>query len=86
MTQESDNGKNNFLYPKASYHGDFSPNEPNNLVFNANLQEFAQKVAYICALETNGKISTEEAYNQIKKLWHQLKTTKKALLEQDDSE
>ena len=82
MSQDSDNGKSNFLYPKGSYHGELSPNNPNSLVFNANLQEFAQKVVYICALETNGKISTEEAYAQIKQLWRKLKASKKKLLDQ----
>ncbi len=86
MSQQSDNNKDNFLYPKGKYYGDFSPENPNNLLFNANLQEFAQKVAYICALETNDKISTKEAYDQIKELWHQLKTSKKALLDQQNEE
>ena len=84
MTKRSNDGKNNFLYPKGSYHGEITPNNPNKLVFNANLQEFAQKVSYICALETNGKISTKEAYDRIKELWHQLKTSKKQLLDRDD--
>ena len=86
MTQESDNGKNSFLYPKGNYHGEITLNNPENLVFNANLQEFAQKVSYICGLETNGKISTEEAYNRIKQLWHQLKASNKELLDRDDSD
>lgn len=84
MNKQSDNGKNDFLYPKGSYHGEITPNNPSNLVFNANLQEFAQKVAYICNLETNGKISTQEAYDRIKQLWHLLKTSKKELLDRDD--
>lgn len=62
--------KEEFLYPKSSYRGDFNPQ---NLVFNANLQEFAQKVSYICNLETNGKVTSTEAYKQIKHLWHELK-------------
>jgi hypothetical protein len=81
MNQDSNDSKNNFLYPKANYHGDFSPSNPNSLVFNANLQEFAQKVVYICSLETNGKISTEEAYDRIKQLWRDLKASKKELLD-----
>ena len=85
MTQKSDNGKDNFLYPKGSYHGEITPNNPNNLVFNANLQEFTQKVSYICGLETNGKISIQEAYDRIKQLWHQLKSSKKELLDSDNS-
>ncbi|MCL2935800.1 MAG: hypothetical protein MGU50_04025 [Trichodesmium sp. MAG_R02] len=65
-----------FLYPRSSYHGDFSPE---NLIFNANLQEFAQRVSFISGLETGGKISSEEAYNEIKKLWKKLKKSKKNL-------
>ena len=68
--------KNKFLYPRSRYYGQV---KPENLVFNANLQEFSQRVNYICNLESNGKLSPEEAYNQIKALWKQLKRTKKQL-------
>ena len=68
--------KEDFLYPRGRYYGHI---EPENLVFNANLQEFAQKVSYICNLETGGKISPDEAYYQIKLLWKQLKHSKKEL-------
>jgi hypothetical protein len=65
-----------FLYPRSSYYGQF---KPEYLVFNANLQEFAQRISYICNLQTGGKIPPEEAYKQIKSLWKQLKRTKKQL-------
>lgn len=68
--------KENMLYPRSSYRGEFSPE---NLVFNANLQEFAQKVSYICNLETNGKLSANQAYDQIRVLWKELKTSIKNL-------
>ncbi len=68
--------KNGFLYPRSQYYGAFSPE---TLAFNANLQEFAQKISYISALETGGKLSPEEAYTQVKCLWKQLKQSKKAL-------
>ena len=68
--------KSEFLYPRSRYYGQF---KPENLVFNANLQEFAQRVSYISSLETNGKLSPEESYEQIKGLWKQLKHSKKAL-------
>jgi len=68
--------KDNFLYPRSSYHGEI---KPENLVFNANLQEFAQRVSYICNLETGGKVDPEDAYNQIKALWKQLKQSRKEL-------
>ncbi|WP_190473747.1 MULTISPECIES: hypothetical protein [Oscillatoriales] len=68
--------KNDFLYPRGRYYGAFTPEQ---LAFNANLQEFAQKVAYIAALETGGKILPEEAYQKIKSLWKQLKRSRKAM-------
>lgn len=72
----NDNSKDKFLFPQSRYRGNFTPE---NLVFNANLQEFAQKVAYICNLETNGKLSPQEAYKQIKSLWKDLKNSIKNL-------
>lgn len=65
-----------FLYPRSRYYGSV---KPENLVFNANLQEFAQRVSYLANLETNGKLSPEEAYQEIKELWKQLKRTKNQL-------
>ncbi len=67
----------NFLYPHHAYEGDFTPE---SLVFNANLQEFAQRVVYLCGLETNGKITPEEAYQEIRQRWQQLKASQKELL------
>ncbi|NER32611.1 MAG: hypothetical protein F6J93_00775 [Oscillatoria sp. SIO1A7] len=68
--------KDNFLHPRSRYRGKFTPE---NLAFNANLQEFAQRVSYICCLETGGKISPEQAYYEIKDLWKQLKKSKQEL-------
>ena len=68
--------KTNFLYPRTRYYGDI---KPENLVFNANLQEFAQRVGYLSCLETSGKISSLDAYEQIHRLWKQLKKSKKEL-------
>ena len=68
--------KDNFLHPRSRYRGKFTPE---NLAFNANLQEFAQRVSYICGLETGGKISPEQAYHEIKDLWKKLKKSKQEL-------
>lgn len=68
--------KDDFLYPRSRYYGQVNPE---NLVFNANLQEFAQKISYICNLETSGKITPAQAYEQIKAQWKQLRRTKKQL-------
>ena len=71
------NQVDSFLYPNNPYRSDhFSPE---NLVFNHNLQEFTQKVSFICSLETAGKLTPEESYKQIKSLWKELKRSKKEL-------
>ena len=72
----SEQSKENFLYPRSRYYGEFSPQ---NLVFNANLQEFAHRVTLLCGLETGGKLTSEEAYEQIKSLWIELKKSKEEL-------
>ncbi len=68
--------KDTFLYPLNQYQGQF---KPENLVFNANLQEFSQKVNYISGLETSGKLSPQDAYHQIQVLWRQLKRNHETL-------
>jgi hypothetical protein len=70
--------KDQFLFPRSKYFGEFTPQ---NLAFNANLQEFARRIEFICALETNGKLSPTEAYDQIKDLWKNLKSSKTALID-----
>jgi glutathione peroxidase-family protein len=66
----------NFLYPHIRYHGEV---KPENLVFNANLQEFAQRVSLISNLETGGKLTPIESFQQIELLWKKLKDSKKQL-------
>lgn len=61
--------KHDFLYQRRSYHGNFTPEA---LVFNANLQEFATRVGYISNLQTLGKLSPQDAYQQITELWERL--------------
>ncbi len=68
--------RDNFLHPRSRYYGEFTPQ---TLAFNANLQEFAQRVSYVCGLETGGKIPPEDAYEEIKSLWKKLKKSKKNL-------
>lgn len=41
--------RDEFLSPRSRYRGEF---KPENLVFNTNLQEFAQRVSYITVLQT----------------------------------
>jgi isopropylmalate/homocitrate/citramalate synthase len=65
-----------FLYPMSRYHGKV---KPENLVFNANLQEFSLKVTYLCNLQTNGKLTPEETYQRIQSLWQELSASKEQL-------
>jgi hypothetical protein len=63
----------NFISPKSTYYGQV---KPRNLVFNANLQEFANHVSMLSALETGGKIPPEECFASIELLWSELKQSK----------
>jgi hypothetical protein len=76
MTDHPQSPKDQLLYSQGRYHGNFTPQD---LAFNANLQEFATRISYICNLETGGKISAQDAYDQIKDLWKELAHSKKAL-------
>ncbi|MDC0835324.1 hypothetical protein AY599_02725 [Leptolyngbya valderiana BDU 20041] len=71
--------RNQFLYPHIPYRGAVAPEHPEVLLFDANLQEFAQRVSFISNLETGGKLSPEEAYIQVRELWKQLKQSSKDL-------
>lgn len=57
----------------------YQANSPEEILFNANLREFAVKIGQVCSLETNGKISQAEAYLRIRKLWKTLKSSRKNL-------
>ena len=79
MNQYSDliSELSDFLYPRSPYYGDLNSER---LEFNAQLQDFSQRVNYISGLQTGGKLSAEEAYKQIHILWKQLKMSKKKIL------
>ena len=63
----------------ASYRGeDWSPER---LMFHQNLESFAERVGLIVALQGNGKISQEDAYAQIKRVWKSLKHSKDHLID-----
>ncbi|HYW19860.1 MAG TPA: hypothetical protein VE956_11220 [Nodularia sp. (in: cyanobacteria)] len=76
MAEPNQEHKKNFIYPRSRYYGQF---QAEHLIFNANLQEFAQRVGYISNFETSGKLTPEQAYKKIKVLWKQLKRSKKQL-------
>ena len=78
-SSDPDEQTRNFLYPLSRFYGKFTPEQ---LAFNANLQEFAQRVSLLCGLETGGKLSPDETYQQIKVLWQELTESKKQLLDE----
>jgi hypothetical protein len=55
------------------------PIDAEQMIFEANLREFATRVGFVCALESNQSISQREAYQRIKALWKQLKESRKNL-------
>jgi glutathione peroxidase-family protein len=63
----------------GSYRGgDWSPQR---LAFHQNLETFAEQVGLIVALQSNGKLTQEQAYAQISQLWKQLRQSKDSLLD-----
>jgi hypothetical protein len=54
---------------------------PQRLMFHQNLESFADRIGLIVGLQANGKLSQEQAYGEIRKMWKQLKQSKDHLLE-----
>ena len=73
MHNTESNIKNDFLYPISPYHGSLTDD---TVIFNAKLQEFAQKVGFIANLYTGGKLPSEKAYYQVESLFRELESTK----------
>ena len=69
--------KERMLYPRGRFQGDHIP--PQNIAFDHNLQEFAQRVAFICSLENSGKITPDDAHSQIRDLYQELSRTHSGL-------
>jgi hypothetical protein len=62
----------------SSYRGDDW--SPARLAFHQNLESFADRVGLIVGLQSNGKMSQEKAYSEIRKIWKELKDSKGNLL------
>lgn len=54
---------------------------PERLVFHQNLESFAERIGLLVGLQSNGKVSQEQAYAEIRKLWKELKNSRGALLD-----
>ena len=67
----------------SGYHGqDWTPQR---LAFHQNLEMFAERVGLIVALQSNGKISQEAAYAEIRSIWNDLRASKSELLNHGSS-
>jgi hypothetical protein len=63
----------------GSYRGDDW--SPQRLLFHQNLESFAERVGLIVALQGNGKLSQEQAYARIRRMWKDLRSSKDELLD-----
>ena len=63
----------------GSYRGDDW--SPERLMFHQNLETFADQVGLIVGLQANGKMSQDQAYAQIKKIWKNLKFSRDSLFD-----
>ncbi len=56
---------------------------PDNLLFDASLNRFCNQVDYFCDLENEGRIISQEAYNQIKLALTELGSVKHRLIQEE---
>jgi hypothetical protein len=54
---------------------------PQRLMFHQNLESFAERVGLLVGLQSNGKLSQEQAYAEIRKLWKDLKGSRGNLID-----
>ena len=77
-TKQQEKEKEEFLFPAPLI------NKESNLTFLEvttinNLNNFSQHVSYLTNLAIGGKITAEEAYKEIKKLYRAMKKSHKSL-------
>ena len=66
------------MEPHSPYRGpDWTPQR---LMFHQNLESFAGRVGLVGGLQSKGKVSQEQAYGQIRRIWKELKESKDVLL------
>jgi hypothetical protein len=66
------------MEPHSGYRGaDWTPER---LMFHQNLESFAERVGLVVGLQSNGKVSQEQAYAEIRRIGKDLKESKDNLL------
>ncbi|HEY9667095.1 MAG TPA: hypothetical protein V6C91_09830 [Coleofasciculaceae cyanobacterium] len=58
---------------------DYNSFTPENIVFDANLREFTQRVNYICYLQKYRKLSPEEVCEEIRSFLQELERSKEPI-------
>ena len=71
---------NSPMEPHSAYRG--SDWTPQRLMFHQNLESLAERVGLVVGLQSNGKLSQENAYAEIRRIWKDLKDSKDTLLKQ----
>ncbi len=56
---------------------------PQRLAFHQNLEQFADRVGLIVALQAGGKLQQDDAYSEIRGLWSELDASRPHLLESE---
>ena len=67
------------MEPHSTYRG--SDWTPQRLMFHQNLESFAERVGLVVGLQSNGKMSQEQAYAEIRRIWKDLNDSKDTLLD-----
>lgn len=65
-----------FIHPHSHYYGELTPE---NVHFHNQMEDFVQEATMISNLAGNGKMSLENAFGEIEKLWKQLIQSKEEL-------
>lgn len=65
----------------SSYRG--ADWRPESLMLHQNLESFAERVGLIVAMQGSGKISQDQAFDAIKKLWKELKNSRDSIQNAD---
>jgi len=85
--RDGDQGAATGVASPMEAHGSYRGSDwsPERLAFHQNLESFAERVGLIVGLQSNGKLSQEGAYAEIRKLWKSLRASKDNLLSGDGS-
>ena len=78
MTTKAQQAKEEFLYPTPPMNPDSDMSFLDIATIN-NLNNFSHHVSYLTNMAVSGKITSEDAYKEIKKLYKAMKQSHKSL-------